>query len=365
MKGVRPFAYCVLICLPAVVLCAAGIYFLLNEVPRIVRNERAAITREYRQIAKKILTQTDAAFDYVGPHEKKGWRMTGRINGLKWGVSDVPQGRLVWVEKGGIVRGVRVAPLGGIDYERLFTVGIVSALVVLLVLTFICARFFLRYARMRDDFLAAAAHDLTTPLVGMRYLIGKDDESVKMLTERMIHIVANIRDFLRCGGKHREPQFSTFDLRRIYEEAYGLFREDYRDLFDGADVEVETVGFGESEACLVRSDETMTVQILWNLLGNDLKYAAPYGKVRARIEKKGRFVAFSLMDEGPGMTAWQMRRAFNRYYRAHTVLQSGKGGFGIGLCTSSEFAKSMGGSLSVRKNAPKGCCFELRLELAK
>lgn len=365
MKGVRPFAYCVLICLPAVVLCAAGVYFLMNEVPRIVRNERAAITREYRQIAKKILTQTDAKFDYAGPREKKGWRMTGRIDGLKWGVTDVSQGRLVWVEKDGIVRGVRVNPLDGIDYERLLTVGVVSALVVLLVLTLVCVRFFLRYARMRDDFLAAAAHDLTTPLVGMRYQIGTDDESVKTLNERMIHIVENIRDFLQRGGKCREPQFSTFDLKRIYEEAYRLFREDYRDLFEGSDIEVEATGFGESEACLVRADETMTIQILWNLLGNDLKYAAPYGKVWARIEKTGRFVVFSLMDEGPGMTARQMRKAFNRYYRAHTVLKSGKGGFGIGLCTSSEFAKAMGGSLSVRKNTPKGCTFELRLQTAQ
>ncbi len=361
MKGFRPFIHCVLICLPAVVLCGIGVYFLVNEVPRIVRNERAAITREYRQVARRILARGDAAFDYVGSREGKGWRMTGRIDGMKWGVADVPQGRLVWVERDGIVRGVRVDALRETDYERIFVIGIVSVLVVLLLLTFVCARFFLCYAKMRDDFLAAAAHDLTTPLASIRYLVGKDDESVRTLVERMLCIVENIRDFLRRGGKRREPQYSVFDFRRAYEEAYRLFREDYRDAFDGADVAVETVGFDGGEACPVYADETMTLQILWNLLGNDLKYAAPYGSVRARIEKRSRVVVFSLIDNGPGMTARQMRHAFNRYYRARTVLQTGKGGFGIGLCTAYEFAKSMGGNLSVRKNQPTGCCFELQL----
>ena len=64
------------------------------------------------------------------------------------------------------------------------------------------------------------------------------------------------------------------------------------------------------------------------------------------------------------MTPRQMRRAFDRYYRAKTVLESGKGGFGIGLCTSREFARAMGGDLSVRANSPHGCVFTLSLPSA-
>ena len=59
-----------------------------------------------------------------------------------------------------------------------------------------------------------------------------------------------------------------------------------------------------------------------------------------------------------------MRRAFDRYYRARTALESGKGGFGIGLCTAREFARDMGGNLAVRRNEPRGCIFTLTLPAA-
>ena len=105
----------------------------------------------------------------------------------------------------------------------------------------------------------------------------------------------------------------------------------------------------------------MTLQILWNLFGNDLKYAAPYGKVAVRFAAEGQFVKVEFVDEGQGMSSRQMKKAFDRYYRAKTVLESGKGGFGIGLCTAREFARAMGGDLTVHANVPHGCVFTLSL----
>jgi signal transduction histidine kinase len=272
------------------------------------------------------------------------------------------------------------------DYFRIFWLGVPIFLFVLCGMTFIGIRYFVEYIKARDDFLAATAHDLTTPLVGMRMSIGRSDADAKALNERLIRIVENIKDFMRLGGKRREPEISEFDIIKAYNEAYALFREDYRDLFDGEDVPVEVMGTVPENVgtvpekagtvpqkagtvpggwvLKVRADETMTVQMMWNLLGNDLKYAAPYGPVRVRFFVEGKFVKAEFVDEGQGMTPRQMRRAFDRYYRAKTVLESGKGGFGIGLCTAREFARAMGGDLSVRANSPHGCIFTLSLPSA-
>ena len=118
-------------------------------------------------------------------------------------------------------------------------------------------------------------------------------------------------------------------------------------------------------AVKVWADETLTVQVLWNLLNNDLKYAAPFGRVRVEIRREGTFVKVAFIDEGKGMSAREMSRAFDRYYRAQPVLKSGKGGFGIGLCTAREFAEAMGGALTVSANEPHGCIFTLTLPAAE
>lgn len=387
--------------LPTLIVIGAGVYFLVSQVPSIVKNEQLRIRSIYRQSADELRSSPEAGFQVI---RGKGqfWAKDMKLRPGYWGTvpsgnefktsgtvpsemskivgtvpenaGTVPDGMmLVWYEGN---KGSCVAKLvkceREYDYCRIFWLGVPLFLFVLCGMTFIGIRYFVEYINARDDFLAATAHDLTTPLVGMRMSIGRNDADARALNERLIRIVENIKDFLRLGGRRREPNVFAFDIRRAYDEAYALFREDYRDLFDGQDVPVEVVGTVPENAgtvpCVrlpnVLADETMTVQMLWNLLGNDLKYAAPYGPVRVRFFVEGRFVKAEFIDEGRGMTPRQMRRAFDRYYRAKTVLESGKGGFGIGLCTAREFARAMGGDLVVRANSPHGCVFVLSLPAA-
>ena len=371
--------------LPTVVVVALGIRFLVEDVPVIVRDEKARVLSSAEHAAKAMredplladfvwergrgVIRGAAQFgDYPADMSWKDWNPeSGTKRRDMWGWRAFDGGRLVWArgvgEKDGETVYVRWTDIEERDYAFMFYLFGPMFLLVLVGITFLGARFFVDYVRSRDDFLAATAHDLTTPLVGMRYSIGRNDEEAKVLNERMIRLVANIKDFLRLGGKRPRPQRDPFNVRSAYNEAYALFREDYRDLFDGEDVKVEVAQENPLPAAL--GDETLTIQILWNLLGNDLKYAAPHGPVRVRIFEDGGFVKVEFLDEGQGMSPREMARAFDRYYRAKTVLESGKGGFGIGLCTAREFARAMGGDLSVRANSPHGCIFTLSLPAAK
>ena len=248
------------------------------------------------------------------------------------------------------------------NYRILFAVFGGFFLLVLVGVTIVGIRYFVRYVKSRDDFLAATAHDLTTPLVGMRMMIGRADDEAKRLNERMLLIVNNLKDFLNLGGKRRKPDLKPVDIVALTKEAYQLFAADYA-ASEGGEVEFCEGGpvREDADSAVVMADETMTLQILWNLFGNDLKYAAPYGKVAVRFVAEGNFIMVEFADEGQGMSPRQMKKAFDRYYRAKTVLESGKGGFGIGLCTAREFARQMGGDLTVHANVPRGCVFTLSL----
>jgi len=351
----RLIASCLLLCMPTVALLCIGVHFVATRVPRLERNEARRVSLAYRAIAEYLAAHPETA-DYSGAR-KVGWQHANRIGEIPWGRVEGDETSVVWCRLAdGRYVSKTVETVERFNFRLVFYGGggVVAAILVLL--TAFGVGMLARLLRERDDFLAATAHDLTTPLVGMRYAIGRDEEEVRRLNERMIRLVDNVKDFLKLGGRRRPPKPAAFDLAAACREAYAIFREDYLDLFDGRDVEISADG-----DCTAFADETMAVQILWNLFGNDLKYAAPYGKVAVRLSAAGGMVRAAFVDEGQGMTKRQMKRAFDRYYRAKTVMESGKGGFGIGLCTAREFALAMGGDLVVEGNAPKGCVFTLSL----
>ena len=357
MRNWRINLFLTLICAPAALLISVGATLILLEVPRAIRNEPRRIGREYREIAEDFIAHPERA-TFVGARQT-GWRQAGKVNGIPWGYERNADGRgrlaRVWFKSGPDEwRAIVVWAVRPFPYALVFYVGGSLVALSLAGLTLLACICFVRYVKSRDDFLAAAAHDLTTPLVGMRMMIGKSDEEAKRLNERMLLIVSNIKDFLRLGGKRRKSDLKPVDITALIREAYQLFAADYEE-YSAVHLRLPPPPLS------VRADETMLLQILWNLFGNDLKYAAPYGNVAVSVRAEGKRAVVEFADEGPGMTPRQMRHAFDRYYRAKTVLQTGKGGFGIGLCTAREFARSMGGDLSVRANAPHGCVFMLTL----
>ena len=369
--------------LPTVVVVALSVYFFVDRVPEIEKTEKNRVKAEYREVALELRQNPDDGRYMREESLQEGWKgsVAGKMSPGKWGYVpiDLKGFAWVWYDGGKGVVYTQTPLVRERDYRTMFLLFGSFFLLVLFGMTIVGIRYFVEYIRTRDDFLAATAHDLTTPLVGMRYSIGRNDEEAKVLNERMIRLVANIKDFLRLGGKRPKPQRDEVDLVKCYKEAYALFREDVRDVTDGSDlpVAVGAVGTDPTEPLkngtfagpvpnfVAVGDETLVVQILWNLIGNDLKYALPFGPVRVSFFRKGGFVCVEFADEGQGMSKHEMARAFDRYYRAKTVLESGKGGFGIGLCTAREFARSMGGDLSVRANSPHGCVFTLSLPAAK
>ena len=209
--------------LPTVVVLVLGVRFLVVDVPIIVRDEKARVLSSTEHAAKAMrddhsladfawergrgVVRGAAQFgDYPADMSWKDWNPeSGTKRRDMWGWRVFDGGRLVWArgvgEKDGETVYVRWTDIEERDYAFMFYMFVPLFLLVLVGITFLGARFFVDYVRSRDDFLAATAHDLTTPLVGMRYSIGRNDEEAKVLNERMIRLVTNIKDFLRLGGK--------------------------------------------------------------------------------------------------------------------------------------------------------------------
>jgi hypothetical protein len=333
--------------------------FYVADLPRIVKTEKDKVKSAYREIALTLkqseMSQVNSIPDNVS------LTPVGKMSPGKWGFEfvDGDAAVIVWYKDAHKSCSTRVPPIQEIDIGRIISCGLFVIIAALIILTYFCIKYFYGYVTTRDDFLAATAHDLTTPLVGARFAIGRNDNDARILVERMLRLVDNLKTFLSLGGRRPDLNISYFDLVKAFNEAYSLFELDFKDSESGA---VENLG---DKSLYVKADETKTIQILWNLLGNDLKYASHYGKISARFSHDDKFAYFELIDCGPGMTKYEMKKAFDRYYRASTVLKSGKGGFGIGLCNAKQSARQMQGDITVYQNKPKGCVFKLMLPKAE
>lgn len=351
----RKVYYSFLIALPAILIMALVGFWGVKELPRLQKAEPRRISMVYRSYAEELETTPG---DYEG-ERKKGWRQRGKIEGKGWGYVVEGDTCEVWLQKS---KGVFVSKKVPSEYEIDYYLfgGIVGGVLAFFLfgLTTFAIYGFLRYWKERDDFLAAITHDLKTPLSGLRFFIGRDNVEVRRQTERMLRLVSNLEAFFNRGGKRKEPEKGSFDLIKAYEEAYKLHQLDYEERQEGGIKNLSSL-----KELIVEADELMTIQIIWNLLVNDLKYAAPFGKVEVDFRKEGEMAIMELRDFGPGMTRYQKRRAFDRYYRAKSALESGAGGFGLGLCTARSFARSMGGDLTVSDNLPTGCLFRLSLPM--
>jgi len=102
----------------------------------------------------------------------------------------------------------------------------------------------------------------------------------------------------------------------------------------------------------VRSEPGRLEQVLDNLLSNALE-AAPRGTVvRVATRPVGARIELAVRDAGPGMSAEQRARAFDRFWRAPSARRH-DGGFGLGLSIVRRLVVADGGEVRL-EDAPEG-----------
>lgn len=92
---------------------------------------------------------------------------------------------------------------------------------------------------------------------------------------------------------------------------------------------------------------------------------APGSTVRLTARVGGGVVALDVRDWGPGLSAFEAERVFERSYRGARPIAAGVPGSGLGLYTARKLARQMQGDLQVRAPAGGGCCFVATLPLAR
>ena len=116
------------------------------------------------------------------------------------------------------------------------------------------------------------------------------------------------------------------------------------------------------EADMVFADKVRARQILFNLIGNAIKFTDT-GFVRLVVKPVGDVVSFEVHDSGAGIPEAELQSIFEVFYQVDSTATRRAGGTGMGLAISRSLAEMQGGSLSVSSVVGQGSCFILTLPI--
>lgn len=102
------------------------------------------------------------------------------------------------------------------------------------------------------------------------------------------------------------------------------------------------------------ADRQRLTQVLGNLLDNALRHTPAGGHISLTAERSGEDVVFTVADDGEGIAAQHLPHIFERFYRADSARDRGRGGSGIGLAIAKALTEAHGGHIAVVSRGP-GC----------
>lgn len=225
-------------------------------------------------------------------------------------------------------------------------------------------------ARLKEEFLSAAAHDLRTPLtvvLGQAELLERrlarnptapvDAVGVKRMASearRLRDLISELLDAQRLEQAGASMDRLPVDLRAVIEAVRN------RQLEHGL-----AIGITEPTSPILSSVDRMRIeQVLDNLIENALKYSPNGALPEIRLWEEGAEARLAVIDHGVGIPEAERVRIFDRFYRASNAQSITDTGMGLGLYICLRIIEEHGGRIWVDSTPGGGSTFTVALPLS-
>ena len=230
----------------------------------------------------------------------------------------------------------------------------------------------------RAAFVSAVTHELRTPMTTFKlYSEMLADNMVSDPTQRkrylqtlcaeanrLGHLVENVLAYSRLERGSARSRVEKLTLDQLIERV----RERLAERAEQAEMVFVVDADPETVQTVIHVDATAVEHILFNLVDNACKYAAPCSTRREihleAVPYSGKFAMLRVRDHGQGIAADVQRRLFEPFCKSADEAAQNGPGVGLGLALCRRLSRSMGGDLIFDRRNVDGAAFLLQLPIA-
>lgn len=223
---------------------------------------------------------------------------------------------------------------------------------------------------MRRDFISNVSHELRTPLAAIKALTEtlrdsalEDPPAARRFLDRMetevdaLHLMVSELLELSRIESGRVP------LARIPTHPIDILQPAYERLcLQAARAELSFEVSCPEELPLVLADASRMQQVVVNLVHNAIKFTPAGGQVVVGAEQDGAKVRFWVRDTGSGISAEDLPRIFERFYKVDRARSTS--GTGLGLAIARHLVEAHGGRIWAASEPGKGSTFTFTIPIA-
>jgi signal transduction histidine kinase len=220
----------------------------------------------------------------------------------------------------------------------------------------------------KSEFLAVMSHELRTPLNALSGYAALLEEGIfgpvndgqrgalarmRAARDQLVGLVEQVLDMARVEAGSKEVHREEVELDAVVAGVAGTLAGAAAG--KGLALEVDA-----PPGLRLHTDGWMVRQIVSHLVDNAIKFTAR-GSVLVRARAGTGGVAVEVADTGQGIAAGYHERIFEPFFQVDASTTRQEGGMGLGLAVAREFARLLGGEVSVRSAPGDGSVFVLSL----
>ncbi len=231
--------------------------------------------------------------------------------------------------------------------------------------------------KIKSEFVSVAAHQLRTPLAGIKWTLQailEEEEEANIPEEiigfiqkayeandRMVNLVNDLLNVTRIEEGRYAYKPKKEDIKEIVEP----YKEDYKDKIEQRGLKFRVEETKEDIPPVVVDKEKIGL-IVQNFLDNAMKYSKE-GEIVLTVDflKEEKKVKVSVLDSGVGIPEEMQERMFSKFFRAPNVQRMDTEGSGLGLFIAKNIVEAHKGEIGFESKEGEGSTFYFTLPVSE